>query len=232
MLQQAIAGFFALLTACSLIAIQTAAQVTALPVPAPASSTYATCAGESAIDRASLTALQPEFDRIAALQDKPALADYLAHSHLLGDDAFFHFGTVQDPQEPSRSLPILSQSGLGLPQPEDYLSLASSDQQRRNQYVTHIAHSLALTGETPAQAQADAATILQLETAMARVSLGSQDLRDPARTYHLMPRGDLREACPDAGLERLSLHLWPQRRPLLRHRGARIPARPQHHPQA
>ena len=157
---------------------------------------YASCMDEAAINAKGLAPYQPELDRIAALKTKAGLGAYLAHAQLINDGAFIGFGKMQDFQDATHNVAVISQSGLGLPERDYYIRTGAKDQEIRNQYVAHIAKMMVLIGESEAQAKADAAAIMKLETALARVSLDAVALRDPKTNYHFMPRGDLQKLMP------------------------------------
>jgi predicted metalloendopeptidase len=140
--------------------------------------------------------LQPELDRIAALQSKAELGAYLGHAQSTGNGAFFNFGRIQDPQNAGRTIAVLSQGGMGLPDRDAYLRSTPDAVEIRRRYVDQIAKMLALTGVPPAKAGMDAAAILKLETALARVSLDATSLHDPKISYHFMPAGDLKKLAP------------------------------------
>jgi predicted metalloendopeptidase len=55
---------------------------------------------------------------------------------------------------------------------------------------------LVLAGATPAGAQAGAATVMRLETALAQASKTNVDLRDPVANYHKLPLADVRLLTP------------------------------------
>lgn len=75
-----------------------------------------------------------------------------------------------------------ARAGLGLPDRDYYLTDAFAKQ--REAYVSHITRMLTLLGETPADAKAHAATILEVETVLAKASKSRTDLRDPIANYH------------------------------------------------
>ncbi len=67
----------------------------------------------------------------------------------------------------------------------------------REQYVAYVAHLLVLGGDArPRQAEADAATVLRIETALAKASLTRVEQRDPHKIYHLMPLAELAALAP------------------------------------
>ncbi len=57
--------------------------------------------------------------------------------------------------------------------------------------MQHITNMLKLMGEPDAKAASDAQAIMQLETALAKVSMDITSQRDPKNVYHLMPVSEL-----------------------------------------
>jgi putative endopeptidase len=164
---------------------------------------YASCMDEAAIQKKGLTSLQPELDRINALKSKDQLPELLAHYQMINVNAFLGFGSQQDFKDATRNIAAVSQGGLGLPEKDYYLRTGEKDVEIRKQYVQHIVNMLKLLGESEAQATQDAASIMKLETALARVSLDVTSQRDPHNVYHMMPAKGLQALTPSLNLERL-----------------------------
>ena len=61
---------------------------------------------------------------------------------------------------------------------------------------------LKLMGEPEAKAASDAKAILQLETALAKVSMDVTSQRDPNKVYHLMPESELASMTPGVAWSR------------------------------
>ncbi|MDB6111768.1 MAG: Neprilysin, partial [Pedosphaera sp.] len=93
----------------------------------------------------------------------------------------------------------LEQGGLGLPDRDYYLSEDFAKQ--REAYVGHITKMFVLLGEQPAEAKAHAATVLELETALAKASKSRVDLRDPIANYHKFTVSELAKNYPDLPLK-------------------------------
>ena len=157
---------------------------------------YATCMDADAIYAAGLKPLQPEFDRIAALTDKKQLTDLLAHYQLIGVSAFFSYGEQQDFKDARKQIAAVDQGGLGLPERDYYLRTDPASVKTRDEYVQHVAAMLRLLGEPEAQASGDAQKIMQLETALAKVSLDITSQRDPNKVYHIMTTAQLAGLTP------------------------------------
>jgi endothelin-converting enzyme/putative endopeptidase len=163
---------------------------------------YAACMDEDAINRRGLQPLQPDLDRIAALQSKDQLPELLAYFQLIGVNAFLGFGEQQDFKDARKQIAVVAQGGLGLPERDYYFRSGEVPEKTRARYVQHIATMLKLMGKPEAKAAADAQAIMKLETALARVSLDITSRRDPKRVYHLMPVSELLILSPAFGWDR------------------------------
>ncbi len=157
---------------------------------------YSSCMNAPEIDKRGLAALQPELDRIAALQSKEELPAMMAHFELMNVTAFFNFGEQQDFKDARKQIATLDQGGLGLPERDYYLRTGAGDEKIRQQYVEHITNTLKLLGEPDAQASPDAHKIMELETALAKVSLDVTSQRDPNKVYHMMQVDGLAKLAP------------------------------------
>jgi endothelin-converting enzyme/putative endopeptidase len=158
---------------------------------------YATCMNADAVESAGLKPLQPELDRIAALKDKSELTDLLAHYQLIGVGAFFGYGEQQDFKDAHKQIADVDQGGVGLPERDYYLRTGDAAEKTRQQYVQHVGNMLKLLGESDAAATADAQKIMQLETALAKVSMDVTSQREPTNVYHPMTVSQLAGLAPE-----------------------------------
>ena len=163
---------------------------------------YASCTDIAAIDKNGLKPLQPELDRIAALTSKDQLPELLAHYQLINDGAWFNFGEQQDFKDARKQIAVVDQGGLGLPERDYYFRTGDVAEKTRAQYVQHIANMLKLMGEPEGKAASDAQKIMQLETALAKVSMDITSQRDPKNIYHLMPVSQLATLAPGIAWDR------------------------------
>jgi putative endopeptidase len=157
---------------------------------------YASCMDTAAINREGLKPLKPELDRIAALKSKDQLAALLAHDQLVNVNAFMGFGEQQDFKDARKQIAAIDQGGLGLPEKDYYLRTGAADQKLRDQYVQHIANTFKLLGKPEAEAEADAQKVMDVETALAKVSLDVTSQRDPNNIYHMMSLADFEKLIP------------------------------------
>ena len=157
---------------------------------------YAACMDEKALDAKGLAPLQPELDRIKNLSNKSQLAEQIAHMHRIGISGLFDFSSGQDFKDSSLVVAQLDQSGLGMPDRDYYLKDDPKSVELREKYVTHVQRMFELAGEKPDEAKAHAATVMRLETELAKGSLDLVSRRDPEKVYHPMKRAELAALTP------------------------------------
>jgi putative endopeptidase len=158
---------------------------------------YASCMDTEGIEKKGLQPLQPDLDRIAALKSKDELPALLAHFQLINVNAFLGFGEQQDFKDATKQIAAADQGGLGLPERDYYFRKGDVAEKTRAEYVQHITNMLKLMGEQEAQAASEAKKIMDLETALAKVSLDITSRRDPKNIYHMMPVSQLEAITPE-----------------------------------
>jgi putative endopeptidase len=82
---------------------------------------YATGMDEAAVDAAGIKPLEPEFQRIDAIKNMTDLQDDVAHLQMIGVNAMFGFGEIQDFKDSTKVIGIAGQGGIGLPDRDYYL---------------------------------------------------------------------------------------------------------------
>lgn len=143
---------------------------------------YASAMDEAAIEAAGLKPLEPELARIAAIANLADLAHYVADCHAHGGNAFFGIFPYADQKDNNVMQLIAGQGGLSLPTKDYYL-----DEKYAKfvpQFAEHVAKMFQLAGAAPEAATRDAATVLKLETELARISKSVTELRDPIANYN------------------------------------------------
>src|SRR6267378_298154 len=155
---------------------------------------YATCMDEAKIEADGLKPLEPEFARIAKIDNRKALQDEIGHLHSIGINALFASGSTQDFKNSSEVTAEVLQGGLGLPDRDYY----TDDKRKatRDEYLKHVAKMFELMRDDAARAAAEAQTVMALETKLAEASLTRVELRDPEKLYHRMTIAQMKEAAP------------------------------------
>jgi putative endopeptidase len=157
---------------------------------------YASGMDEARIDAEAAGPLAPEFERIQALKDRAELPGLIAHLHEIGVGALFNLNVDVDEKNSIGQIAQMHQGGLGLPDRDYYTKDDERSKAIRAQYEAHVAKIFALLGDAPEKAAAEAKTILNFETELAKASKTRVDLRDPESNYHKMSLADLAASAP------------------------------------
>ena len=161
---------------------------------------YASCVDEAAIENLGAKPLQPELQRIASLKSKQELAEYVATAQyppsLDEGGTLFAFRSSQDFKNSTQVIAEADQGGLGLPDRDYYLKDDTKSEELRKSYLAHIAKMFELLGDAPADATTEAATVLHIETALAKGQMTRVERRDPPSLYHKMSVDQLQKLAP------------------------------------
>jgi len=147
---------------------------------------FAACMNDEAIERAGLGPIAPDLAKIAALADRQALAKLLGELHLRASSSgmFFGSGVQQDARDATKVIAVVGAGGLGLPDRDYYTKLDAKSVETRTRYAEHIAKMFGLLGDAEEVASVNAATVMRIETALAKASLTQVERRDPYKIYH------------------------------------------------
>lgn len=157
---------------------------------------YASCMDETQVEAAGLKPIQPELQRIAAIDSTTSLQDEIARLQHGGANAVFEFGSEQDLKDSTQVIAGAGQGGLGLPDRQYYLDEDARSKQLRVAYTQHVTNMFKLMGDDPSTAAAEAKSVMDAETALATASKKREDLRDPETNYHPMTLTQLRDLTP------------------------------------
>ena len=172
------------------------------PLPPPGTATrkvieyYKRGMEEAGIRHWQLKPLTPFLGPIAILDDKQAMARLVAELHTRGIFPGFGFNVGLDRKDSTRYIAEIRQGGLGLPDRDYYFLEDERSKQIRESYREHLVKVLKLNGDDDATAAANAATILDLETELARASMTAVERRDLEKTYNRMTPAELAAAAP------------------------------------
>ena len=140
----------------------------------------------AAIDAKGLAPFQPWLNEVKSISSKTQYAAVAAKANRVNIGSPIGFYIGQDDKTPDRYVSNFSQSGLGLPDRDYYLSADPKMVDIRAKYLTHLTNMLTLAGEANAAARAKA--IIDLETRIATAHWNRVDSRDATKTYNLMSR--------------------------------------------
>ena len=157
---------------------------------------FAACTNSKAVDDAGSTPLQPLLDKISAIHDLQGLNATIIDLHDIGVEVpFFVYGN-SDLHDPQNVIAHVGAGGLGLPDRDYYVKTEQRFVDARAGYLKHIGNIFRLAGSSDADAAAEAQTVMNFETTLAKASLDNVALRNPSSTDHKMSFDQLQQLTP------------------------------------
>jgi putative endopeptidase len=149
-----------------------------------------------AVNAAGFTPIKPRLDEISALKSSAEFPAEVAKLQLLGAGVCFGYGSEQDLRNSDMMMAGMSQGGLGLPERDYYTRDDPASKKLRDQYVAHVTKMMTFAGDSAADAQAEAAAVMRIETSLAQGSKKVVDLRDPVANFRPTPFADVQKLTP------------------------------------
>jgi len=166
---------------------------------------YGSCMDESAVNKAGIAPLKAELDRIAAVTDKQALIDEIAHAHMIGANALFNFSANSDLHNADHVIAYIDQGGITMPDRDYYLKDDDKTKEVRKSFVEYMNEVFTLAAsQSSEKSSSSQATdeVLRIETALAKAEMDRTARRDPKTRDHKMSREDAVALGPDFHLDR------------------------------
>ncbi|HVZ16048.1 MAG TPA: M13 family metallopeptidase N-terminal domain-containing protein, partial [Terriglobales bacterium] len=168
---------------------------------------WSACMNIAGIDSKGYKPIQPKLTRIASIKNLSDLPSVLAELHRSVPGAWegsdnqtpapmFGFGPQVDFKDATLMVGSFDQGGMSLPSRDYYLSGDAKMVAIRDKFLGHVQQMLELIGEKPDQAKADAATVLRMETALAKVAMDNVRRRDPANLNNPMSLDEFEKLAP------------------------------------
>ena len=132
-------------------------------------------------------------DKIAGMKNKNEIVPMMTEMAHIGIGTYFHSYVYADPKNSSLNIFQMGQGGINLGEKEYYLDTDSITQNIREQYKFYIGKLFQLAGFSEADAQQKVADVMEIETAIAKVSRSATELRDPEANYHKMSFDELKK---------------------------------------
>ncbi|RZK94446.1 MAG: M13 family peptidase, partial [Hymenobacter sp.] len=161
---------------------------------------YAAAMDTVAIEKAGLTYLKPYLDRITAIKTLPEMQKFLADPKAQAGGVWFSAGVGQDEKISTQYAVQFYQGGLTLPNRDYYLKDDARSKSIRAAYNTYLVNTFKRLGDTDALAAAHAATVMRIETRLAKASKSPVDLRDPQANYNKMSVAQASKEFPNLNL--------------------------------
>ena len=140
----------------------------------------------AALDKAGLTPLQPDFDKITAAKDVNSLMAVVAELKRKGVGCMFGDYIAQDDKNSEVMAYKLDQGGLGMPNREYYFNTDARTVNIKAAYKDYLLKTFKQLGNDDATAQKNVTAVYTLEEKLAKASRKLADLRDPYKNYNKM----------------------------------------------
>ena len=158
---------------------------------------YHSCMDTSALDALGSKPLDPDLDRISKVSNRQELLAEVVRLQKQQTQVLFNFGSSPDPNNAKQTIADLDQGGLGLPEKDFYLRTDPHSVEIRKKYVVHVGKMFQLLGVAQPDAEKKAAVVMDIETALAKVSLDVTSRRDPQNVVHKFTIAELTKISPD-----------------------------------
>jgi len=150
----------------------------------------------AAIDAAGTKPVQPLLTRIAAIKTRQDLVGTLVSLELQDGLAPTRVTNVSDPENADQVIAGIAVGGLSLPDRDYYFRDDARSKMIRDEFVLHVQRLLQLLGDSQETAAAAAKTVMDFETALAKVTLTSVARRDPYNRVHKMDFASMEALAP------------------------------------
>lgn len=139
-----------------------------------------------ALDKAGISPLKADLDKIAALQNTNDMMKLAAEFDKKGVGLLFSDYVAQDDKNSEMMAFKLDQGGLGMPNRDYYFKTDDRTAKVRDAYKNYQLKTFKQLGDNDEQAKKEAEAVFALETRLATASRKLEDLRDPYKNYHKM----------------------------------------------
>ncbi|KAF1008438.1 MAG: Neutral endopeptidase [Luteibacter sp.] len=146
------------------------------------------------VEKLGILPFRPWLARIDAVHDLAGYRGLLADAAAMGIVLPISVEVGPDDGHPDTYIPIVSQSGLGMPDRSYYLADEAPMPAVRQAYVTWLARALTFAGQRDVERRARA--VLAFETAIAKVSWTPLQNRDATKTYNRTTLAELAKKAP------------------------------------
>ena len=128
--------------------------------------------------------LNPEFKNIEAIASKADLNTYISYLHNTGIGGLFNLFGMADSKNSEQVVSYLWQGGLGMPDRDYYTDDTPRADELRAAYIMHVKNMFMIMNDDEQTAQANAETVMQMETRLAKASMTRLDMRTPSNYYN------------------------------------------------
>ena len=159
---------------------------------------FSACMNQPAIQEAGLAPIMRDLAAVQDLRSVAEISRLLGRLHIEngGSGFLFGFGSNQDFGDSTRVIAFAAAGGLSLPDRDYYIQDDARFVDNRKEFTAHLTRMFRLLGDGAEDAAAHAATVVRIETALAKSSLSRVDQRDPYKLYHVLKLRALKALTP------------------------------------
>ncbi|MFN7928086.1 MAG: M13 family metallopeptidase [Blastocatellia bacterium] len=161
---------------------------------------YASCMNTQAIEALGTKPIEPYLAAIKKIKDVPSLQTTMSQFQRQGMGGLFGAGVAPDQKNSAMNIATVGQGGLSLPDRDYYLKDDAKSEETRAEFLKHITKMFALLGDASAEAQAN--TVLAIETKLATASMDRVTARNPLKTYNKKSLAELQAMTKNFSWER------------------------------
>jgi len=150
----------------------------------------------SSIEKAGISVLSGELKKIDEIKNTSELLKEVVQLYSTGAGSMFGFNVMLDDKNSTKYAAHFGQCRLGLPERDYYFNTDARTSNIRDEYLKHIKKMFSLFGADDKTSSANSASIMKLETALAKASRKMEDLRDPYKNYNKMTIAEMNKLTP------------------------------------
>jgi putative endopeptidase len=158
---------------------------------------YASGMDSVAIEKLGYNPIKTDLQRVDNINDINGVVNEVVFERTHGEGSpLFGFGVSQDSKHVTKHIVEIGQGGTSLPDRDYYLKSDARTKKIQDAYGQYIITLFTLTGTGEDAAAKNAATIFNIEAALAKVQLSRVALRDPNVTYNKFSVADFSKTTP------------------------------------
>ncbi len=159
---------------------------------------YTSGMDSAAIEAKGYQPIKADLDRLNTISNGADVLREITYMRVNGSGgALFGMGIGPDRKNVMKYMPSVSQGGTSLPDRDYYLKDDTRSTTIRNAYKSYLQKMFALVGEDASTAAASAASVLKIETALAKAQISRIQMRDPNATYNKFAVKDFSATTPN-----------------------------------
>jgi len=149
------------------------------------------------IEKQGVSPLKMFFDKIESIKTIADVQSVGAFLQTYQVSPFFYLFSRQDSKNSTSIIAQCFQAGLGLPERDYYFNDDASTKKIREKYLIHLTKMFELLKDEHGVAGKNAATIMKMETQLAKASFTNVENQDPQKTYNKVTIDGLNKLAPD-----------------------------------